>query len=294
MLRTVGWLGSGLVAGFVVATLLPRIVDWENSALDSPRSSSAFDADRDAGLIAARADIEDIRADIDRRLEATNEQLASLAREVEALRTASPTGVQSGPERSLTPDEIAERSEEAKRRFAEVLERQRHALERRETEQLIAAGFSPERIEWIRRRSEELAMERTEAAYQRHREGLPPDPNTLLFLIDPDIALRSDIGDAEYERYLQALGRPTSVNVRRVLAASPSEEAGLRAGDEIVGYAGQRVFSLAEVNALSLQGTPGEPVVLEVRRAGQTMQLVVPRGPLGLVSEPLTLLEIVR
>lgn len=38
---------------------------------------------------------------------------------------------------------------------------------------------------------------------------------------------------------------------------------------------------MAEVNAFSLEGEPGEPVVVEVMRNGQVMQLVLPRGPLG-------------
>ncbi len=59
---------------------------------------------------------------------------------------------------------------------------------------------------------------------------------------DTDAALRKEMGDAEYEKYLTGTGRPTEVRVMDVLASSPAEKAGLRPGDQIVSYAGTRVF----------------------------------------------------
>jgi hypothetical protein len=41
------------------------------------------------------------------------------------------------------------------------------------------------------------------------------------------------------------------------------------------------VFDTAELNSLTRQGTPGETVTVEVQRNGQTVQLSVPRGVLG-------------
>jgi S1-C subfamily serine protease len=70
--------------------------------------------------------------------------------------------------------------------------------------------------------------------------------------------------------------------VRNVLASSPAESSGLQPGDEIVAYDGQRVFDMRELNALTLEGTPGESVVVDVRRADQNVQLVMPRGPIGI------------
>jgi S1-C subfamily serine protease len=99
-----------------------------------------------------------------------------------------------------------------------------------------------------------------------------------------DETLRAELGDTDYERYLQADGRPTAVPVRDVLASSPAERSGLQPGDEIVAYAGQRVFGMSELNSLTLEGTPGESVIVDVRRAGQNVQLVLPRGPIGIVG----------
>jgi hypothetical protein len=39
---------------------------------------------------------------------------------------------------------------------------------------------------------------------------------------------------------------------------------------------------MRELNALSREGNPGELVTMEVRRNGQTLQVQVPRGVLGL------------
>ena len=143
-------------------------------------------------------------------------------------------------------------------------------------ERLTAAGFAPDRAEWIERRQEELRMEALQEQYDARREGRPPNAAF------EDSSLRAELGDADYERYLSAMGRPTSVGVGDVLASSPAERAGLLPGDEIVAYNGQRVFDTGELNALTLEGTAGESVVIDVRRDGQNVQLVMPRGPIGI------------
>jgi S1-C subfamily serine protease len=144
---------------------------------------------------------------------------------------------------------------------------------------LIDAGFPPDRAEWLDRRSEELRMQSLQAQYEATREGRPFDPGTLQ---TGDRALRAELGDTDYERYLAALDRPTSVPVRDVLASSPAERSGLLPGDEVVAYDGERVFDMRDLNALTLEGTPGESVVVDVLREGQRLQLVMPRGPIGI------------
>ena len=108
-------------------------------------------------------------------------------------------------------------------------------------------------------------MQTIQAQYQRRR-GETVDP---ALLGGSQQTLRQELGDADYERYLTALGRPTKVGVFNVIASSPAEQAGLRAGDEILSYGGTRVFDMSELNDLTVEGTPGQPVVLEVQRDGQ-------------------------
>jgi hypothetical protein len=151
----------------------------------------------------------------------------------------------------------------------------------RERELLLAAGFAPDRAEWIAQRTSELRMQALQAQYDAAREGRSPAPGQGFA---GDGTLRAELGDADYERYLQALGRPTSVPVQGVLASSPAERSGLKPGDEVTAYDGKRVFDTRELNALTLQGTAGESVTVSVRRDGQTIQLTMPRGPLGIVG----------
>ena len=121
-------------------------------------------------------------------------------------------------------------------------------------------------------------MQALQAQYDAQRGGRPVDPGA------GEQSLRTELGEADYERYLQAYGRPTAIPVRDVLASSPAERSGLQPGDEILAYAGKRVFDMRELNALTLEGTPGESVIVEVRREGQSVQLVMPRGPLGITG----------
>ncbi len=93
--------------------------------------------------------------------------------------------------------------------------------------------------------------------------------------------MREELGDTDYEKYLEGLGRPTSINVREVLTSSPAQAAGLQPGDEIVAYDGERVFDMNELTNLTYEGNPGETVAIDVIRGGQPVQLYVERGPIG-------------
>ena len=146
---------------------------------------------------------------------------------------------------------------------------------------LEEGGFSPDRAAWIEQRRSELTLQAMQAQYAQRR-GDSVDPAQLR----PEQTLRSELGDADYEKYLQAQGRPTKVGVLNVLPSSPAAKAGMQPGDQIMSYAGQRVFNMADLTDLTLQGTPGQSVTLEVQRNQQTVQLVIPRGPIGIGGGP--------
>jgi len=61
------------------------------------------------------------------------------------------------------------------------------------------------------------------------------------------------------------------VNVENVLTGSPADRGGLRAGDEVIAIDGRpaRDWDLPEVSALLDDGTPGQRVSFEIRRAGR-------------------------
>ena len=116
--------------------------------------------------------------------------------------------------------------------------------------------------------------------YEATRSGAPP--GELRQMASADQLLHGEIGDGEYESYLQANGRPTTVGVSRVMDASPALMAGLQSGDQITHYDGTRVFNTRELIQQTMQGNPGETVVVTIIRDGGPMQLVMPRGPLGI------------
>lgn len=148
---------------------------------------------------------------------------------------------------------------------------------------LTAGGFSVADAERIESRLEALRLEAMQTRYEAMRNG--ESPNALLQGQQQSMAaLRAELGDADYERFLAATGRPVSVGVTSVIASSAAETAGLSPGDEIVAYGGERVFDLRDLNRVLLDGEPGEPVLVDVMRGGQPIQVVIPRGPLGISS----------
>jgi membrane-associated protease RseP (regulator of RpoE activity) len=74
----------------------------------------------------------------------------------------------------------------------------------------------------------------------------------------------AELGDDDYERYLSANGRPTSVGVSSVIGSSAAQTAGLQAGDEITRYDGARVYSMTDITKVTMTGEPGQNVVIDV------------------------------
>ncbi|MGD8339884.1 MAG: PDZ domain-containing protein [Gammaproteobacteria bacterium] len=151
-------------------------------------------------------------------------------------------------------------------------------LRQRRIDRFVEAGLSPERAQWLMQREDELEMEVLQARYEATQNGASP---AEIAALNPTQMMREELGDTDYEKYLEGLGRPTSVNVREVLTSSPAQAAGLQPGDEIVAYDGQRVFDMSELTDLTYAGNPGETVAIDVIRDGQPMQLYVERGPIG-------------
>jgi hypothetical protein len=144
-----------------------------------------------------------------------------------------------------------------------------------EADKLMAAGFSRERIEWIGKRKEELYQQ-----YQQKGASRQPDEVAAHFY-DRDIGLRQELGDDEYTRYRQALGRGVGLKVSEVLPGGSGQAAGLKAGDEIVSYGGIRVFNTGELNPLIRRyEASGGAQPVEVIRNGQRILLNAPAGDL--------------
>ncbi|MCH7980068.1 MAG: PDZ domain-containing protein [Proteobacteria bacterium] len=144
---------------------------------------------------------------------------------------------------------------------------------------LTGAGFSAASASWVVRRESELQMVVLRNQYDSMRTGEPMNPMNPG--LNMNAMLREELGDVQYEMYLQAGGRSTAVGIGSVFESSPAQTAGLRPGDEITHYDGVRVFSSYDLTRQAMQGNEGERVVVSFMRDGIAMQIVMPRGPLG-------------
>lgn len=155
----------------------------------------------------------------------------------------------------------------------------------RRIDALLAAGFSRDRIDWLHTRGQELKMLRDQKALERKQKGLPY-VSKAAYLHDPDLDLRYEIGDDEYERYRVALGRPVGITIDDVSRGSDAARVGLQADDVIVGYDGKRVFNSGELYQLVSETQVGQVVLVDVRRDGQPMQVAMDAALLGIVAAP--------
>ena len=254
----------GLAAAYVADQPHPAVVE-EGDARDYFDQSAAIE-DRILALERAVAEERDAR-------QLLEDELQALYAEIDAL--------------ASQPDAEEDEAEEAVAAAREIRNRfnrpgsARSSVERR-VDGLVSAGLSQDRAEWIVKRENELQLEAMQARFEARRTGEPVDRFDPAF--NPGAALRAELGDAEYEQYLAASGRSTSVSINSVMESSPAAVAGLQPGDRIVSYDGQRVFNTFELNMQTMRGTPGDTVVVDILRDGAPMQVVVPRGPVGIYT----------
>ena len=176
-------------------------------------------------------------------------------------------------------------------------ERQARAVERRERRNeadwmrsyqerrgamLVEGGFSDEEARRALEQESEASFKAMQLAWEAQRNGEAID--VMDVMSNPQSILRAEMGDDAYARYLEAQGQPTAIRITQVLGGSPGNSAGLKPGDELVSYNGERVFNVMELRNGTMQGQPGEDVVIEIERDGVRMQLTLPRGPIGITG----------
>lgn len=267
-------LGAGFAAGAWL-TAEPAI---ESAALESLESVAYFDsmAPADERIRALERTVADER---NARL-ILEDQLHALMEEIERIDASGPRIFASQiAQMQRNSEQESSGSSRTRERRNSVVDRATAYRDERMS-RLIQNGVTPERAEWILQRESEARFEALQAEFAASRAGEPIDPYASN--LNAQSRLRSDLGDADYERYLQSMGQPTAVMVQEVFVSSPANRAGLQAGDQLVSYGGTRVFSMTELRSQAMQGQTGEDVVIEIMRDGMRMQLIVPRGPLGI------------
>lgn len=154
--------------------------------------------------------------------------------------------------------------------------------EERQLENLVEAGFDEYQAEEIIRQTEEMQMAILNARFEASQNG--EDFNAGEMQAQAVAEFRANLGEQDYERYLEATNQSTSVGVSNVLASSPAEIAGMQTGDEIVSYNGERVFNTNDLNRLTNSSDVNGNVIVEVIRDGETISLSLPEGPIGITS----------
>ena len=152
----------------------------------------------------------------------------------------------------------------------------------RRVARLVDGGFSEDEARRILEQESESAFKALQSVWEAQRSGESIDRYSGEF--DPQAIMRSEMGDDAYARYLEVQGQPTAVRITQVLGGSPGSEIGLQPGDQLVRYAGERVFSVNDLRKSSMDGNPGEDVVIEIERDGTLIQLSLPRGPIGITG----------
>lgn len=273
MNRTIIAVVASLAAGFAAGA-------W--TMMDEPSPGAATDTantfDTDAPLEARIAALERaVSGEREARL-VLEEQLHGLYAELERFDSPEMNELLGNLAESSQAREQAQLQRAARRdRGARMQDREDMRLG-----QLVAGGFTEGRAREILEFEDEIRMAALQAEFEARQKG--EDFNPWDWASNYQTGLRERLGDADYEKYLTAQGGQATVTVREVIGSSPANRAGLRPGDQILSYDGKRVFSMNELRSMAFDGDPGEDVIVDIERNGQRMQLVLPRGPMGITG----------
>ncbi|PON17425.1 hypothetical protein C2W62_13290 [Candidatus Entotheonella serta] len=153
-----------------------------------------------------------------------------------------------------------------------------------DAETLIAAGFDPDEADYLANRWGQQQMELLYLRDQAIREGWIDTPRYEQAVGDlrrGRDSIREELGPEAYDRFLFATGRANRVILNSIIDSSPAQTTGLQPGDTVLSYDGSRIFSVNDLRTATTAGEPGIPVVIEIDRDGQRLELEISRGPIG-------------
>lgn len=156
---------------------------------------------------------------------------------------------------------------------------------RTSVQKLIAAGINETQAIWIQERLDEAELQKLYLRDLASREGWLNKPryrNELQQYQNTIAELREQVDDDVYDRLLYTQGRANRVVILDTMQNSAAAQYGLRSGDQIFEYDGQRIFSTNELSSLVTQGTAGGMTLVRIKRDGEIHDLYLPRGPLGI------------
>ena len=268
-----------LCAALLVAIGLGTLVSGLDRAQERPAASIGIDKpEADTSLDERLRDLEQALADEREARIALEDTLAMLFEELDRLE---------GTDEKAAARLQAAAENERQARAVERRGRRNEAdwirsYQERRVATLIEGGFSDQEARRALQLESEASFKAMQRAWEAQRNGDAID--VMDVMSNPQSILRAEMGDDAYARYLEAQGQPTAIRITQVLGGSPANSAGLQAGDELVSYNGERVFNVMDLRNGTMQGQPGEDVVIEIERDGVRMQLTLPRGPIGITG----------
>lgn len=273
MIKILGVLAAGVVGGYLIGATtadVPPAAATRATPVVAYFDESAPVAER------LRALEQTIAAERDARL-VLEEQIMLLLEEIDRIDANGPAVI------AGEVSELVANREQATER--ETARRERRAgrlssnLREHQLGMLTDAGFAQNRAQAILDRSSELQWEAMQAQFEARSDGR--SYNWADLETNPNWRLRKELGDDDYQRYLEAMGQGTQVTIQNVYESSPAARIGLQAGDQVLAYNGTRVFNTTELRALSAGQPAGGVAVVEIMRNGNRMQLTIPTGPMG-------------
>jgi len=149
---------------------------------------------------------------------------------------------------------------------------------------LVDSGMSASQASELRVFYEQQELQQLYLRDQAIREGWDRQQyrEEIQALYDQEDALEDRLGEDAFDAYLYASGQSNRVSVSSVLATAPAGEAGIQAGDHILRYDNQRIYSGVELRQATTAGDSDNSVPVQVERDGQIMEFYVLRGPLGI------------
>jgi len=149
---------------------------------------------------------------------------------------------------------------------------------------LLDLGIDPRDVDRLHELWARHALDRAAINDRAMREGWFMKPRHGAELAATEKEFREELGDDEdYDQYLFAVGQPNRLIAREVLDGSAASEAGLRRGDTILRYDGERVFTTADLLRATSQGEPGSSVRVTILRDEGTRTVSLRRGPIGVI-----------
>ena len=149
---------------------------------------------------------------------------------------------------------------------------------------LIDSGMANTRASELKANFEQLEIERLYLRDQSIRESWDRQKyrDARLTLANKEDDLKNQLNESEYNAYLYASGQANRVAVTSVLASAQAGIAGVMPGDHVIRYDNQRIYNGFDLREATSGGNIDDTVALEVERNGEIIQFYLPRGPLGI------------